>query len=247
MVVGAGEHADQTGFAARFDWGLDGLRHLAPGVDVVVIVDVLRFTTAVTVAVERGAEVVPHPSADEGAAAIAADLGAALAGRREDGAWSLSPTHLQHLPVGTRLVLPSPDGAALAAAAGALGARRVLAGCWRNATAVGRAVAAGTVAVIAAGERWGDHDTGVLRPAWEDLVGAGLVLGAVVPESRSPEAEAAVATAPLATLARLEACASGRELVARGRADDVAMAAAVDATDVVAELVDGMFVLDRRL
>ncbi|MBA2497467.1 MAG: hypothetical protein H0V33_10320, partial [Acidimicrobiia bacterium] len=127
-MAGADGNHDQAAAAARFDWGLAGLRHLAAGVDVVVIVDVLRFTTAVTVAVERGAEVVPHPWAGEQAAPLAADLGAELAGRREDGGWSLSPTDLQRLSVGTRLLLPSPDGGALAAAAGALGARRVLAG-----------------------------------------------------------------------------------------------------------------------
>ena len=51
----------QDGFAYRFDWGVDGLAALAPAAAVLVLVDVLRFTTAVTVAVDRGISVVPGP------------------------------------------------------------------------------------------------------------------------------------------------------------------------------------------
>lgn len=67
----ATEHCDQHGFAYRFDWGPNGLRTLAPVVDVVVVVDVLRFTSAVSAAVESGAEVFPYRWADEGAAGYA--------------------------------------------------------------------------------------------------------------------------------------------------------------------------------
>lgn len=47
---------DQRRYQIRHDWGVEGLRRLAPA-DVVVVVDVLRFSTTVTDAVARGERV----------------------------------------------------------------------------------------------------------------------------------------------------------------------------------------------
>jgi len=75
----------------------------------------------------------------------------------------------------------------------------VIAGCLRNAAAVGRFLGGllrergrGPVTVIAAGERWPD---GSLRPALEDLLGAGAVLAAVG-EALSPGALSPGALSP---------------------------------------------------
>ncbi|MCU1392502.1 MAG: putative lipoprotein [Ilumatobacteraceae bacterium] len=248
-----GEDTGQGAFSFRFDWGLAGLRALAPTVDVVVIVDVLRFSTAVTAALESGSTVLPHPWHDDGATEYAASRGALLAGDRGAGGPSLSPTDLLTRPPGERIVLPSPNGATLSFAARELGARRVIAGCLRNASAVARHIvnhfgSRADVAVIAAGERWPD---GTLRPAVEDLIGAGAILaaldpsGAVANPSCSPEARAA-RVAYLDARPRLfdalRASASGRELSRRGWDDDIATSAALDVTDVVGELADDTFV-----
>jgi 2-phosphosulfolactate phosphatase len=240
-----GDH-DQEGFSARFDWGIDGLQSLAPVVDVVVIVDVLRFTTCVDVAVARGATILPYRWNDGSARAYADEHHAELAGWREDPAtpWSLSPTDLANIPPRTRLVLPSPNGSALAFGAVAAGAATVIAGCIRNATAVATAARGrGSVAVIAAGERWNGHQGG-LRPAVEDLLGAGAVLAAVG-GTPSPEAEAAIAAFEHASgdlHGWLLRSGSGRELVARGWDDDVDMAAALDASTSVPALDGAAFV-----
>jgi 2-phosphosulfolactate phosphatase len=238
----------QDGFAYRFDWGPSGLRALAPDAAVLVIVDVLRFTSAVSAAVEAGCEVLPYRWADEGAAAFAAEHRAELAGVREHGGPSLSPTDLLTREPGGRIVLPSPNGSALSFAAREHGARHVLAGCLRNATATAHAArrlaAGGAIAVVAAGERW-HGATGPLRPAVEDLVGAGAVLAALDPAAAatapacSPEASAARAAFVAARPRLHEAlrdCASGRELIERGWDDDVANCAALDVTSIAARL-----------
>ncbi len=250
----APEFTLQSGAAYRFDWGPNGLRALAAGSDVVIVVDVLRFTSAVCAALESGTTVYPYRWADDGAPAFAAARGARLAGLRENGEPSLSPTDLLCLEPGTHLVLPSPNGSALCFAAAEHGARNVLAGCLRNAEATARrarqlAGHGGTISVIAAGERWHGH-TGPIRPAVEDLLGAGAILHALDPAAAlspprcSPEAAAARAAflaAKPTLLDTLEQCSSGRELVARGWADDVATAAALNVSTTVAELKDGRF------
>jgi hypothetical protein len=64
---------DQIGFEVRFDWGLAGAKLLAAVSQVLVVVDVLSFSTAVEVALARGATVVPgscgheRPAAEPGA------------------------------------------------------------------------------------------------------------------------------------------------------------------------------------
>jgi len=264
-------------FDVRFEWGPAGAAALAPSSSCLVVVDVLSFSTSVTVAVEAGTRVYPcawpaGPAAESAAsAASAAEFArshrAELAvGRRAVSAarpWSLSPAALRRAPFVPRLVLPSPNGSAICAAAaegagtggaggegavaaGRAGAVTVIAGCLRNAAAVGRFLrgSPGLVTIIAAGERWPD---GSLRPALEDLLGAGAILAALRGpaslDSLSPEAEAAracfEATADVA--AAVSGCASGRELIEGGFGDDVAIAAEIGACLVVPVLADGAF------
>lgn len=54
----------QGGYGVRFDWSADGLAALADCA-VLVIVDVLSFSTSATIAVEGGAEVLPLRYRDE--------------------------------------------------------------------------------------------------------------------------------------------------------------------------------------
>ena len=239
----------QEGWAVRFEWGVDGLSEVAQGAGAVVVVDVLRFTTAVSVAVGRGAVVLPYVwAAGDAAQAYAARHDAELAGRREDGHWSLSPRDLARIPAGTRLVLPSPNGSALAfGAQNDVPEAQVLAGCLRNAAAVAAVAGAQPepVAVVAAGERWRGN-LGPLRPAVEDLLGAGAVVRALVaggrPESTvSPEGRAAMAAFDAARDdlgTWLTTSASGRQLVAWDWSDDVEAAAALDA-EAVAPVLHG--------
>jgi 2-phosphosulfolactate phosphatase len=118
----------------------------------------------------------------------------------------------------------------------------VAAGCLRNAASAGSwaAAAGGPVTVVACGERWTD---GSLRPALEDLLGAGAILASVT-GNLSPEARAAVAAFRDAAgnlPSVLAECASGRELTEKGRAADVTYAAQLNASTGVPVLANGAF------
>lgn len=228
----------------RLDWGAEGLAALAPGADTVIVVDVLSFSTAVDVAVDAGAVVLPYRWRDGTEAAYAADRGATLAAApRTLDRPSLSPSSLQGLASGTRIVLPSPNGSALSfAARDDHGVACVLAGCLRNASAVAAAAArrGGVVAVIAAGERWAGS-SGALRVALEDLLGAGAVVGAL-PSALRRSGEAAAAASAFAEARptiydRVAETASGRELTEEGFGADVLLAAAHDVSDRVPTLI----------
>jgi 2-phosphosulfolactate phosphatase len=206
---------------------------LSPACDVVVIVDVLSFSTCVDMATAGGATVLPYRFRDDTAATYARECGALLAGANPRG-YSLKPASLTAIEAGCRLVLPSPNGSTLSLATGTA---TTLAGCLRNRTAVARHAAAsgGTVLVVPAGERW-PHD-GSLRPAFEDLCGAGAVVAALPPQlTRSPDALAAGAVFRAARrdlASRVAACASGREKSVHHDEADVALAVALDASDCV--------------
>ncbi len=241
----------QWRYQAAFDWGAIGAAQITLAGDVLVVVDVLSFTTSVSVAVERGTVVYPAPWGDERAARqLAAREGAVLAvGRRQATAanpWPLSPAALRVARVAARLVLPSPNGSAVAAAQGDA---TVAAGCLRNARAVGgwaasRLVEGRRVCVVAAGERWSD---GSLRPALEDAIGAGAVIDALMASrpaaTLSPEAQAvrAMYVATHDVVGAVGGCASAVELAAAGFTDDVRVALELDSSDVVPVLTDGAF------
>ena len=241
----------QDGFSIRFDWGPAGAQALAAGVDVLVIVDVLSFTTSVEVAVARGARVYPYRYADDSAARFAQSIGAILAVARQrvssDAPYSLSPASLTAIPAGTNLVLPSPNGSAISVLAAQLG-RPILAGCLRNAAAVAAAAQArgSVVGIVASGERWRD---GSLRPAYEDFIGAGALIDALPTGNWSPEAHAAASTFRAARddLERnLMNCASGRELGTLGYAGDVQIASALNVSDAVPMLRGAAYTADAN-
>lgn len=236
----------------RFDWGATGAAAIADTADVAVVVDVLSFTTTLSVALDAGIDVLPYRWRDDTAADYAAAHDAALAVRRSEGTEgtvSLSPGTIRAARGIDRLVLPSPNGSSIAytlqsATSICLGASL------RNFHAVAEWITrhhpTAVVAVVAAGEKWPD---GSLRPAVEDLWGAGAVIAELVetcgPQSLSPEAEQArcawAAVADRVTGA-LRDCASGRELASIGFADDVAIASEVRGSTCVPALHDHRFV-----
>jgi 2-phosphosulfolactate phosphatase len=250
----------QSSYEVRFDWGIEGLRSIADGVGVIVFIDTISFTTTVELATGLGLEVEPFPTLDrEAAAAYAESVGAKLAGRRGDPGLSLSPTSMTAENVAAfgapRAVVISLNGSRVAADAGRYGVP-VVAANLRNFSAVARWVLdyqrrlgqRAKVAVVASGERRAD-DT--LRPAVEDQLAAGAVVGALAQlgiDASSPEA--AVAAAAFESLRRaaghlLTASVSARELAAVDQLEDVRIAAKLDVSDVVPVMRDGVFRAER--
>jgi 2-phosphosulfolactate phosphatase len=237
----------QDGFRVGFDWGPAGAAAVPGGIT--AIVDVLSFTTSVTVAADCGIDVYPYRWRDASAADYAKQYDAVLAvGRSEAGPGdvSLSPVSIRQAQGIERLVLPSPNGSTICQQLSDSGAtvlavslrNRLAAANWVNARLAGDPDL--KVVAIAAGERWND---GSLRPAVEDLWGAGGFLAALDVDSFSPEARAAAAAYKdaadeLPNL--LYDCAGGRELTQYGFPQDVAIAAEMDSSRAVPVLRDGM-------
>lgn len=231
---------DQSAFEVRCEWGPDGLATLAPTAQLVIVVDVLSFSTAIDVAVARGAQIYPHPCKGPSAEMRARELGATLAVGRGQGEFSLSPASMLHAGSGQKIVLPSPNGASLSVKAAGL-APHVVCVSFRNLSAVAEYASSHTpIAIIPAGERWPDHS---LRPAVEDIACAGALIERL-PGSRSPEATAAVGIWQAFRQdlrGSLLACASGRQLVEIGYSVDVEMAAETDISGIVPVLRDGRY------
>ncbi|MEU4190389.1 2-phosphosulfolactate phosphatase [Kribbella sp. NPDC026611] len=231
----------QSGFGAGFDWGPAAAQVVAG--DIVAVVDVLSFTTTVTVAADLGIDVYPYRWRDETAVVYAEQYDAKLAVGRSDAGpddVSLSPATVRKATGIKRLVLPSPNGSTISKQLSDSGAT-VIAVSLRNREAAADWVnqQSGRVVAIAAGERWSD---GSLRPAVEDLWGAGGFLSALRRTDLSPEARAAVAAYDAVAddlPALLHECAGGRELTQYGYPEDVAIAAELDQSHSVPVLRDG--------
>ena len=172
----------------RFDWGEAGGRAISARVGLVVVVDVLSFSTSTCVAVRRGAPWSPpgRPGSD-GPGGIAGAIGRS---GTDLGLPTLWPAGILGSRAGETLVLASPNGAVCAVDAGDAGAM-VVVGCLgtpRRSAAWSRrtAASAGVPPPASAGRTAG-------WPALEDLLGAGAFLVMVVAADLSPEAQAAAA------------------------------------------------------
>lgn len=231
------------------EWGLVGAETLRAEVACLVIVDILSFSTCVDIAVSRGARVIPFAFHDEAAADAAAQAAGAIRASRTRSKTEpcLSPASLQGLATGDAILLPSPNGSTLSLAGQGT---PVLCGGLRNARAVARAARRiagdGDIAVIPAGERWPD---GSLRPAIEDLIGAGAIIAQLGAHLRADlTAEAMIAQNAWAYAAQtgladiVRACLSGEELIGRGFPEDVELAVEADVSTTAPRLVDGVYV-----
>lgn len=231
---------------AEIFWGPDGARRAAREADALVVVDVLSFSTTVEMALSAGVEVYPARLDDMAAAQLLARrVGAVLAGKRGTGGVSLSPLSTGSLPQGSRVVLPSPNGAECCVSAKEQGGTVLLGGI-RNAEAVARALRpkGPRVAVVAAGEIRQD---GIRGRAIEDWLGAGAILSYLPVMRMTKEATQAVRAFQRAKgdlYGRLSISESGRELLDRGYPEDVLAASALNVSATVPLLSEGGYFVD---
>ncbi|GAA0674456.1 hypothetical protein GCM10010193_29230 [Kitasatospora atroaurantiaca] len=235
------------------EWGPTGAGLAAARGDIVVVVDVLSFSTTLAVAVARDFTCLVYSGAEiermGGLEAAATGLGARPLSKRRrvpPGQISLSPQSLLSAEPGQRVLFTSLNGAAAAGAAA--GAPALLVGGLRNASASAAAVSrllddgvAKRVTVVACGEHWSSVEPGVegMRPSLEDWLGAGLICSRLADAGCSLSAEALVAARGWTGPEALASCISARELVAAGFGDDVALALEVDVSDTVPVRVEG--------
>lgn len=229
-----------------------GLETIAPGADVIVVIDVLTLGTALELALAHGLEVFPRPAADAHSWAQSHDavlVGApGESGEPGEPRLTLSPASItsesaERIP-GERIVVPTQDGSVLTGVlAGGFNAPVVLAGL-RNRLAVARWIRAEqarttgrfTIAIVAAGEL---RDDSSLRFTVEDQLAAGALVDALAElaiDYHSPEAAAACAGFTglrRAVRQLIKASASGRELIEHGLAQDVELASQVDVSKIV--------------
>lgn len=211
---------DQSRYQVRLEWGDDGLARLAAS-DVVVVVDVLRFSSTVTTRVAAGGAVPLD------AAAHAVSLNGAATSR---AAAALDPAPIVLLGC---LRNASAVAEAIADEQRRRGARTSIA-----LIAGGELVPADAGAAARTARRF----------AVEDLLGAGAIvdaLGVRGIDHTSPEAAAAGEAFRGLRAARrhlLAASGSGQELAERGAHDEVRAAAELDASTAVPVLREGVFV-----
>ncbi len=244
------------------EWGVAAAELAARRGDVVVIVDVLSFSTAVTEIVARDGVVFCYSPEQVDAAGGRDALGrrhdARVLSKQRDpapGEISLSPASLTSLPPGERVVMTSLNGGRCAA--GAVDAPLVAIGGLTNRSAVARHVAAALASgvaerctIVPCAEMWsgpfmaaqvGDLShvgPAVVRPSVEDQLGAGAIVEGLGGGLRL-SIEAEVAASAFASQSgdvesALAASVSGRELIERGFDDDVTIAGQLDAHTSVA-------------
>jgi 2-phosphosulfolactate phosphatase len=224
---------NQFEFDIRLEWGIKGVELLSPISDVIIIVDILSFSTCVDIVLSNNSIVFPYKYKDNTSIEYAKNLNAELASfdRNDKNKFTLSPTSLQAFPSESKLVLPSPNGSTLSLSTGET---ITLCGCLRNSKAVAEyAMSLGKkISVIPSGELWKDN---TLRPSFEDFIGAGAIISYLKGEL-SPESKSALSTFLMLEnniKTELYSCSSGKELIHRGFKSDVELASEIDFSNAI--------------
>jgi 2-phosphosulfolactate phosphatase len=222
----------QSSYDCRVEWGIRGAREAAERGDILIIVDVLSFSSTVISALSHGAIIYPYPPNLDGSV-YAEKVGAEyILGRAEaakKGKPTLSPVSFNYESANKKYVLSSLNGAFCTWIASKVPA--LLIGALLNAAAVAsianqvRSKTGANITVVPCGEQWSEvsEDENNLRPAIEDYLGAGAILSNLEGK-KSPESEVCIGAFQNSNQKIEELirdCGSGRELRERGFEADV--------------------------
>jgi 2-phosphosulfolactate phosphatase len=231
---------NQAPFQCRMDWGVRGVREASERGDIIVVVDVLSFSSAITNALNKGVIIYPFPRVGD-IETFGKNTGAEVcilerSRARELGLPSLSSTSFTEAHRGKKYVLSSINGATCVKEAkeGSL----IFVSSLLNRSAVAKVInqiqkeKEHAVTVIASGERWKriDGQERELRPSIEDYLGAGALLEKLE-GTKSPEARVCVAAfqscRPDLSALMLD-CSSAREVVSMGFPEDIPFCSQLD-------------------
>ncbi|MFN8670583.1 MAG: 2-phosphosulfolactate phosphatase [Candidatus Sericytochromatia bacterium] len=217
----------QKEYTIKCEWGLEGLEALLDLSDVIIIVDILSFSTCVDIITSNKSYVFPYIYKDESALNFAKENNLILAEKRNKNKISLSPHSLINIPKNSKILLPSPNGSTLSFYTNkAKKNLSVICSCLRNfracaelAQEIGK-----NITIIPAGEKWNNNNT---RFSIEDFLGAGAVISEIKNSLLSPESLLALNSFNSVKnniYQIIKESASGKELIEKGFEEDVKIA-----------------------
>ena len=224
---------DQSPYQCRMDWGIRGVEEASNRGDIIIIVDVLSFSSAVINALHNGVIIYPFPRVgeiNEFAKLVGGEVCILERARaRELGLPSLSATSFNETHKGQKFILSSINGATCVKAA--TKSSTIIVGGLLNVFSVAEVANKIqkenniNITVIACGERWNslNNETRDLRPSIEDYLGAGAILE-LLNGTKSQEAKVCI-NAYKSSKQEIEELitdsSSGRELLNMGFPEDV--------------------------
>lgn len=231
---------NQAPFQCRMDWGARGVKEASARGDIIIVVDVLSFSSAITNAVHNGVIIYPFPrTGDINEYGKLAEAEVCILERtraRELGLPSLSATSFNESHKGKKYIVSSINGATCVKAANE--SNLVFVGCLLNISAVVNVVNQIqkdknlNITVIASGERWNsaNDEPKELRPSIEDYLGVGAILE-LLNGTKSPEAKVCISAYKNSKTELNDLIAdssSGRELKAMEFPEDVEFCSQID-------------------